>query len=190
MNIKRIIGLAGPSGVGKTTVATHLKNMILSEGGGAKIVSFADSMRDMLTAAGLILGDYQSQKNDVLFWDKSYRDILKTLGMAMRNQISKDFWLTITLEKLKTIYEPDPVTIIIDDVRFNNESDAIQVFGSTEQSYVFELSRNGVSYGFSETESGVDNMTKTINGRMQTSRLVAARVLDAVEQHDLGVSNE
>jgi len=142
MNSKvKIIGLAGPAGVGKSTVARSISKIT-----GGEIFSFADAIRLGLYVMGFPV-DVKQKERPVL-GDLSSRDLMKKLGMWGRD-LDEGFWCSRVMDRIDR-----GVThlAIIDDVRFDNEAEAIRARGGS----VFQLSRGGVDFaGDHPTECGL-----------------------------------
>lgn len=157
---KRIIGLAGPKGVGKSTFATQkLFDEYRAGCTSAEIMSFADPLKQML--AQIVPWKYMDDKESIIpHLGKSARFCLQTLGTEWgRNSISQTIWIDITKQK---ITEARKSLIIIDDVRFDNEAKMIREMGGE----IWRLSRVGVLKSIEHvSESGIsDNLiNKEVN---------------------------
>ena len=115
----QIIGLAGPKGVGKSHVASQLKNSL-----NATILSYADPIRDALSAIGVRF-DVDKEAEQKPF-GKSARFMAQTFGTEWgRETVSKSIWLDVMRMRID---ETDGV-VIIDDVRFDNEASQIDGLG-------------------------------------------------------------
>ena len=139
----RIIGLAGPAGVGKSTVARSISKIT-----GGEVLSFADSIRLGLYIMGFPI-DVKEKERPVL-GDYTSRDLMKKLGMWGRD-LDAGFWRDRVFDRIDR-----GVThiAIIDDVRFDNEAEGIRARGGS----VFQLSRSGVDFaGDHPTECGLDS---------------------------------
>ncbi len=119
-----VIGLVGPAGAGKSTVASHL-----IEKYGAVRYSFAALLKEIakrtLDFSDEQLYGTQEQKEAI---DPRYgfscRTFLQKLGTeGVRNVLGADFWTTATLEKIR---KDSPKLAVIDDMRFVNEAEATQ----------------------------------------------------------------
>jgi hypothetical protein len=119
-----IIGLLGPAGAGKSTVAGHLEKRY-----GAKRYSLAWPLKEI--AARTLQFTYeqlfgtQEQKEAV---DPRYgfsaRWFLQRLGTeGCRAVLGEDVWTRACLDK---IYREKPTIAVVEDVRFVNEAAAIQ----------------------------------------------------------------
>tara|TARA_R100000951_G_scaffold106119_1_gene100462 strand:- start:107 stop:637 length:531 start_codon:yes stop_codon:yes gene_type:complete len=144
-----IIGLAGPSTVGKSTIARRLKSIFSSGSPEGEIHSFASNIRLALYVMGLEV-NYEDKEAPV-YKDKSTRDLMKSLGTEWgRNSVGLNIWVDLLMQRID---KSDAPAAIIDDVRFANEAQAIRNRGGI----VIELSREGVQYnGAHATELGLD----------------------------------
>ena len=114
----KLIGLCGPKGCGKSAIANSLSNW--------QVVSFAEPMRQMMDV--LVDLDELSEKGKEAPLDslcgRSYRYALQTLGTEWgRDMMRLDIWTTRTMREVKKYRRS--YDVIIDDVRFNNEAQAI-----------------------------------------------------------------
>lgn len=115
-----ILGLVGPAGAGKTTLATA----IAQRTGGTRL-SFADPLRQMLTAIGVPREVFQGdRKNLPIPWlcNRTPRQLMRSLGTEWgQRYVGRSVWADVTLEHTKHCRGP----IVIDDVRFDHEAKAI-----------------------------------------------------------------
>ena len=133
MKDTKIIGLAGPAGVGKSYLAQGLKSRTRGE-----IFSFAANIKLGLYCMGLDVS--YKDKEAVAYKGKSTRKLLQSLGTDWgRNMVGPDIWVDLLM---KRIDQDDAHLAIIDDVRFDNEADAIHERGGV----VIELERPGIYY--------------------------------------------
>ncbi len=130
-----IIGLTGYAQSGKDTLAN-----ILVEQYGFKRVAFADPIRDFCYEVNPVIGHVANE--DTLLrtvvdrdgWEtakqnQSVRRLLQNVGVAARNQFGELFWVAQALSPTK-ISEGDKV--VITDVRFVNEAEAIKMFPDSQ----------------------------------------------------------
>lgn len=118
----RIIGIAGPAGSGKDTLA-----LAFTELGFAR-VSFATPIKDALNA---MFGfepeqweDREWKEAELEEFGVSPRHLAQTLGTEWGRQfVADDLWVRLALNKA------DDERIVISDVRFDNEADAIRQAG-------------------------------------------------------------
>lgn len=119
-----LIGLTGAAGAGKDTVAR-----MLVEAHGGRIAAFAGPLYDFVaTITGIPahrLAD-RAVKEAVIPWlGKSPRQLLQTLGTEWgRQSVSEDIWVRSLLERIKP-WRDAGLLVVVTDVRFDNEADAI-----------------------------------------------------------------
>lgn len=150
-----IIGLAGPAGVGKTTVAKELERTA-----GFVRRSFATPLKTLLarTAARLLAGaDARKQKAlAVRFYEemadpekkRRWRTGMQWFGTDIMRAEDHDFWVRAMERDIRWDAECrrsqglPAVSCVIDDVRFPNEMDWI----FEQEGLVFQLSRQDLLY--------------------------------------------
>lgn len=125
-----VVGLAGPAGVGKSTLAARLTATVAPVA--VRRMSFADPLRDMLRALGVpetaIVGDLRAKERpcDELL-GQTGRHAMRTLGTEWgRKTIHPDLWVAAWERRLAETLES---VVVIDDVRFDNEAAAIRRAG-------------------------------------------------------------
>ena len=137
-----LVGLAGPAGAGKSTVAQALcglqRSMHLPE---FKRLRFAGPLKDMLLALGLTREQVDGADKETpcrLLGGRTPRWAMQTLGTEWgRACIDPDLWVRATMLQA----ERELIAgygVVIDDVRFDNEAAAIAKLG-----IVVQLSRHG-----------------------------------------------
>ena len=140
-----LIGLTGPAGSGKSTVAR-----ILYKRAGFIGIAFADPVKDML--AVICSPKYlNSDKSTPIEWiGKSGRDLMQTLGTEWgRKLVNVDLWVKIAESRLDAI--GDDRDVVVSDVRFENEAAMIRRRGG----FILHLTRNGFGLSGHESESGI-----------------------------------
>jgi hypothetical protein len=121
-----LIGLCGPAGAGKNTVADFLTD---SNGGPFAQIAFAAPLYECLSAiTGLPVARLKNRdvKEEVIPWlGKSPRQLLQTLGTEWgRGTVHPEIWIRIAMERAK----PEMAGgrgVVITDVRFDNEAQAV-----------------------------------------------------------------
>lgn len=159
---KRIVGLAGPKGVGKSTLANQLVFEYYQEGldSMVRVMSFATPLKEMLGC--IVHEDYikHDKERIIPHLGVSARHCLQTLGTEWgRNTISNDIWVNLARHRIE---ESDHKIFIIDDVRFDNEAKMILDLGGE----VWNLSRDGVGGQDGHiSEAGISKelITKEVN---------------------------
>ena len=116
-----IVGISGPIGSGKSTVANHL-----AKAHGLQVHKFAAPLKNMMRSLGLteaqIEGD-EKEKPCHLLMGKKPRHAMQTLGTEWgRNHIHRDFWVNVWRQTA-------PERLVADDVRFENEFFTIRNMG-------------------------------------------------------------
>lgn len=147
----KVIGLTGPAGSGKSTVAA-----ILRQHHGFVEESFAQPIRDFIH--GLIAAETpcselmraHKEAPHPLLCGKSPRYAMQTLGTEWgRNLIHPDFWITLLDRDLRDCAEILP-RVVISDVRFPNEAAWIR-----ERGELWHLTRPGLPVNSHASEAGI-----------------------------------
>lgn len=146
-----IIGLTGFDGSGKTTVAKYLQ-----EEHGFTIISFADELKRLLMILDPIVGVDEGEdsrgvtiaypvrlsdfvddrgefhEHDLKTQYPEYRRLLQAFGTdVVRDGMGEDTWADILYQRLldmadKAITKGEPMRVVVPDVRFHNEADAVR----------------------------------------------------------------
>ena len=142
-----IIGLTGYARSGKDSVA-----QILVDNYGFTKYAFADKVRDIAYELNPIVEHSHKQLYvvkpvplqsivDALSWEHAkstvpeVRRLLQDLGMAVRKHLGEETWIRATLDQI----DKDK-NVVISDVRFSNEAEAISALGGQ----VWRIKRMGV----------------------------------------------
>jgi len=120
-----LIGLCGPAGAGKNTVAEFLMD---SDGGPFAQIAFADPLYECVsTITGLAVAKLKDRdvKEEVIPWlGKSPRQLLQTLGTEWgRGTVHPEIWIRIAMERAAKHLTFN--SVVITDVRFDNEAQAV-----------------------------------------------------------------
>jgi hypothetical protein len=120
-----LIGLCGPAGAGKNTVAELLTD---SDGGPFAQIAFADPIYECVSAiTDLPVAKLKDRdvKEAVIPWlGKSPRQMLQTLGTEWgRGAVHPEIWIRIAMER--AVRHLDFNGVVITDVRFDNEAQAV-----------------------------------------------------------------
>jgi len=108
-----IVGLAGPAGVGKNTVADFL---------GYDQDYFAKPIYDMLEAGGFGRPKTQAEKAAIIpGLGISWRTAAQTLGTEWGRYLMHDLWAVLLERRWRTM-DPMKKFLVVTDVRFENEA--------------------------------------------------------------------
>ena len=140
MSKQILIGLCGPAGCGKDTVARHMANCAFTR------YTLAMPLKKGLEAMlGIDLGvwDDRQRKEAVIPWlGKSPRQVAQTLGTEWGRQlVHPDLWVKLMLRKWDEVRHSLSPRMVVTDVRFDNEAAAIIEAGGT----VWRIDREGVA---------------------------------------------
>lgn len=163
----RIVGLCGPSGVGKSTVAEMYKEAVLSHD---NLVtqwhsdSFARPLKEMLEAL-YKTGDVRpSNYSWERLCDKDERFLMQSLGTGWgRDMVGEDFWVNIAERKLRTL--PQNSWVVYDDVRMPNEATFIKRV--SPRSLVVKLDPGERNLHMRGTDPGNKETTQHITERQE-----------------------
>lgn len=132
----QVIGISGYARSGKDTVAEKLAEVGYVRG------SFADAIRDALYCLNPTVGEEPVKaKVDRLGWETAkaipeVRELLQRLGTEVgREMFGDNIWIDYLFDSL-----PDGSKVVIPDVRYPNEADAITDLGGA----VWRIEREGV----------------------------------------------
>ena len=127
MTQRLVIGLCGPEGAGKSTVAKLLTNKFEGE-----LVPFASPLKRMLSALGVsdrhLYGTPDEKEEPLgILGGKSARQAMQLLGTEWgRDAICADLWVRAWHV---AVSKKAGWLIVADDLRFQNEADAIKALG-------------------------------------------------------------
>ena len=136
-----VIGLAGPKGSGKSSIAEALHTGAAPH---VRRLRFADGLKRMLLSLGLtseqIDGPDKHKACELLDYSTP-RHAMQTLGAEWgRGMISPNLWVNACMQQIDNTASTR--VHVIDDVRFANEADAIHKRGGV----VIEVVQPGVLY--------------------------------------------
>lgn len=137
-----LIGLTGRAGAGKDTV-----RRILEDDHGFWGMAFADPVRDMARALlSHVYAEHAVERRElkevaVPVLGVSYRQIAQTLGTEWgRQMIRPSLWIDIAMSKARLSASRGHTRIVISDVRFPDEMEAIRGMGGV----IWAVTRPGV----------------------------------------------
>ena len=171
----RVLGLSGKAGSGKTHISNALCETLRETHPNEHVerIAFATPLKKMLA----VLFD-KTDKTQPIYKDKTVRYFLQTLGTEWgREKIDENFWIDMSL--MKAYERVSSGYIVVEDVRFRNEADAILNLGGT----VFFLELEGrtdikESNHISETEIDfVKPKTIVIQNKMHKESEVVKEIL-------------
>lgn len=135
----QIIGISGKMGVGKTTVARMLCELIP----GAERIAFGDILkREMAGIFGVPLGYFYDRKEmnvaatperraAGMTQSMTVRELMQWYGTEVVRKENPDYWVHAMREKLRNMRATGVPVAIIDDVRFPNEAALIKELGGS-----------------------------------------------------------
>lgn len=145
-----IIGLVGPAGSGKDTVAEILQRQWRRAGHVSARTAFADPIRamcrDFLLHSGVqepdrYLFDRQLKETVIPEVGVSYRHLAQTLGTEWGQQcIGRDVWIRLLDQRLQANRAQQVTRFVIPDVRFAVEADWLRGQGGV----IWRIERPGV----------------------------------------------
>lgn len=136
----RLIGIAGRAGAGKNTVASMVP--------GAVVVQLADPL---YAALAVMLGVPETtlrlrtfKEREIPGIGKTPRQLLQTLGTEWgRTLVREDVWLVMLERRLTQLAAAGVDTVVVADVRFENEADWIRDQGGEVWHVVRETAADG-----------------------------------------------
>ena len=150
MSKQLLIGLCGPAGCGKDTVAGFMPYF--------DRYALASPIKDMIsTMLGVdrsMWEDREWKEGTVPWIGKSPRQMAQTLGTEWgRTHVDRDLWLKLALRRWDAVRASANPRLVITDVRFDNEALAIISAGGT----VWKVDREGVApVAAHSSEKGID----------------------------------
>lgn len=175
-----IVGITGKKYSGKSSAADKLCDH------GFWKLSFAEPIKSMLSTllryTGMTPFDIRMLETDkeayIKKLDSSYRELLQTLGTEWgRNSVDPDIWVKCAEN---AVNELPGVSVVFDDVRFENEADMIRKKGGL----IIHLLRPAEHYDKHQSEQGISvNKTDVVITNDGTFESLMANVYGAVDVH-------
>ena len=114
-----ILGICGPAGSGKTSVAKHFVDRFHHQVRPVHVINFAAALKDAAETIG-----WDGEK------DERGRKLLQILGTDIgRKLIDADIWVKTWMRLVYSAQYRSTCLIVADDVRFDNEAAAIREMG-------------------------------------------------------------
>jgi hypothetical protein len=123
LEVKRILGVSGKIGSGKTTFAKEVQAVCEERGISVRMINFADRIKTGVSH----LFDFplawcytqEGKNNPVAGFDMTVGELLQRFGTEVGRAIDKDVWVKIAMQQAAKAEED---LVIIGDVRFPNEA--------------------------------------------------------------------
>jgi hypothetical protein len=149
-----IIGLSGKKGSGKTTLARYLHRQLE----GSAVMPFAGPLKDLAMElfgceAVQVNGD-EKQKTSLALCGLTGREVMQRVGAAMRD-VWPDCWVHAWKKSVVSAWAEhgSAFPVIVDDVRYPNEVEAIRDMGGI----VIRLNRHPLRIDDHESETALDD---------------------------------
>jgi hypothetical protein len=198
-----IIGLAGPLGVGKTTMANALGAALTRLAFNVHVVrlSFATPLRMVCYQMCPEMGDKwlshsQADKNALLpeHWQRltgwlTLREMLIGVGTHCMRAGSPDVWIAAAVSMMKKEKSLHPCSsdwlwFIYDDIRFENEAAMIR---SYPNGMLVHISRPGVEYSRANpSEMGVALCPDDLRHTLTTQKNLEQEAMNLLKAHPTG----
>ena len=174
-----IIGISGPAQSGKSTLAGEFRRLIEFRGLPFHEKPFAGPLKAMLAAAGVDISEQAKNVVDTRF-GVTPRVLMQTLGTDWGRKINRDCWLNVWQSQL-----PSNGWVLVPDVRFDNEADAIRSMGGLVVHIIRKQTAEMATVPAHQSEAGVvrhksDIIFRNDRGIEKMAQL-AANILDSAK---------
>lgn len=146
-----IIGLHGKAGSGKDAIA----NAICLANSNYERFAFADPIRQ---ACNVMFGwstdklkDFEFKESVDPVFNVTPREVMQLLGTEFGRSINPDLWVLILTNKIKDLHD-----VVITDVRFENEAEAIRELGGVIIHVVTTTPEATTSHSSHVSERGIE----------------------------------
>lgn len=145
---KLVIGLSGPAGAGKSTVANVLKER------GFKELVLADPMKYTLSVLFCTPREnFENQdfKHSIApVGGKTYREMLQTIGTECWRSVDQNLWVNLLAPKIDKVLKEQSLGAVIPDMRYDNEALSILKLNSGKKnanimSIIIKIDRPGIA---------------------------------------------
>lgn len=123
-----LIGIAGPAQSGKSTMAGEFRRLVKFRGQKYAELPFAGPLKRMLASIGVDTSD-RCKNVPAPFLDGRItpRIMMQTLGTEWGRSLLPDLWLRVW----QHAFDHSADTVVVPDVRFDNEANLIRSLGGT-----------------------------------------------------------
>ena len=142
MSIKRIILISGYARSGKDSLATHLKRELELNGREARVLKFANALKEALQAA---LNRVGLSHIDVFTEDEELKKLLRPLLVEFgkfARKMHKDVFVKALIKDMEALFCGGVEYALISDCRYLNESEILRLWAEDTGSIITRLHIN------------------------------------------------
>jgi hypothetical protein len=166
MSTKRIILISGYARSGKDSLATHLKRELEIEGHEARVLKFANALKEALQAA---LNRVGLEHIDVFTEDEELKKLLRPLLVEFgkfARKMHKDVFVKALIKDMEALFCNGIEVALISDCRYINESEIIRLWAKQTGSLVSRLhiSREGLEAANEEERQSIYELNNLDRG--------------------------
>lgn len=139
MSTKRIILISGYARSGKDSLASHIKRELEIEGREARVLKFANVLKEALQAA---LNRVGLSHIDVFTEDEELKKILRPLLVEFgkfARKMDKDVFVKALIKDMEALFAGGVDVALISDCRYLNEASLVRAWGKDTRSIVARL---------------------------------------------------